>query len=469
MQYKQRLLVFLSLILISAGLSARAQDEPTADPAPVIEAAPEEQSDSEIAARINDIFDEISSLEGITVAVEAGVVTLSGQTATADAATRAEALATRVEGVVTIENNITRDVSVTTRITPAISEAENYITDAIRFMPLLALAILAFVLIAAFGWLLAQWTWLWRRVTPNAFIAELAKTTIRAIFVVLAAIAALSLLDATAVLGAFLGAAGVIGLAVGFAVRDTIENYIASIMLSLRQPFRPNDHVVIDDQEGHVIRLTPRSTILMTPQGNHLRIPNSAVFKAVILNYTRNSERRFEFELGVDADDDPIAAIETGLGAINKLDFVLNEPAPLGVIKDVGDSNIIIFFAAWIDQSSTDFNKSRSVALSAAKDALEEAGFALPEPIYRLRFDANAPPILRDIGSATISESAAAEQTPAAKTSPPADTPPRPAPRSDTRPETADVSPDSHIAKKVEEERREEPASDLLTDDAPIE
>src|SRR3546814_11391197 len=71
-------------------------------------------------------------------------------------------------------------------------------------------------------------------------------------------------------------------------------------MLSRRQPFRANDHVVIEGHEGRVVRLTSRATILMTLEGNHLRIPNSTVFKAVILNYTRNPERRFDFELGIE-------------------------------------------------------------------------------------------------------------------------------------------------------------------------
>ena len=66
-----------------------------------------------------------------------------------------------------------------------------------------------------------------------------------------------------------------------------------------RQPFRANDHVVIDSFEGRVIRLTSRATVLMTPDGNHLRLPNAMVFRSVILNYTRNPSRRFEFDVGI--------------------------------------------------------------------------------------------------------------------------------------------------------------------------
>ena len=429
---------------------ASAQDPAPADPAPVIETAPPGAGDAEIAARIRDIFAEIDSLQRVEASVASGVVTLSGTTQTADAAARAEAIAARINGVVTVENEIERDVSVSTRLTPAAGQAETFFRDALRSLPLILLALAMFTAIAAFGWLLSSWRWLWRHITPNAFIAELAASTFRGLFFILGAVAALSLLDATALLGAFLGAAGVIGLAVGFAVRDTIENYIASIMLSLRQPFRPNDHVVIDNKEGRVIRLTSRATILMTLDGNHLRIPNASVFKAVILNYTRNPERRFDFELGVDADDDPIAAIETGVGAIRALDFVLKDPPPLGFIKAVGDSNIVIFFAAWIDQRRADFAKSRSLALSAAKDALEDAGFALPEPIYRLRFDEKAPPILKETTAATGAEKQKKRERAAAAAA-------------------QDVAPDTHLEEKVEEERREEPQGDLLSPDAPVE
>ncbi len=164
-------------------------------------------------------------------------------------------------------------------------------------------------------------------------------------------------------------------------------------MLSLRQPFRANDHVLIDDLEGRVIRLTSRATILMTLDGNHLRIPNGQVFKAVILNYTRNPQRRFEFELGIDADDDPDAARRLGRETLAGLPFVLDQPGPEARTEAVGDSNIVIRFLGWIDQREADWFKARSRAIATVKTALEDAGFGLPEPIYRLRFDPRSEPL----------------------------------------------------------------------------
>jgi small-conductance mechanosensitive channel len=333
------------------------------------------------------------------------------------------------------------------------------VDDAIALLPLASLAVLVFVAVLVTGGFLARRTGFWRRISPNAFIAGLLATTLRILFFILALVLALNLLGTTALLSAVLGSAGVIGLAVGFAVRDTIENYIASIMLSLRQPFRPKDHVIINNNEGHVIRLTSRATILMTLEGNHLRIPNSEVFKAVILNYTTNPERRFDFELGVDADDAPLAAIKTGVDAMRALDFVLDDPPPQAAIKRVGDSNIVIFYTAWINQRNTDFNKSRSLALATVKAALEEAGFGLPEPIYRLRFDTPA----TGLPDARRQDNGSRDRIPAAE----------PAVRERKaaieRTDSLDVAPDRHIDAKVEEERHGTPEEDLLDEVTPAE
>lgn len=452
------ILLFISTLSCFCLSPVRAQNEASTN-STAIETAAAAPSDAEIYARITQIFGQIDDLGRIEISVDSGVVTMTGVTTTAEAAQRAVDLAERVDGVVTVENQIERDVSVSTRLTPAIGQLRGTIRETAELLPLIVLALTVFAAIAGFGWMLSAWKSFWRRIAPNAFVGDLVRSTMRAVFVVLGAVAALSLLDATALLGAFLGAAGVLGLAIGFAVRDTIENYIASVMLSLRQPFRPNDHVVIGDQEGRVVRLTSRATVLMTLQGNHVRIPNATVFKAVILNYSRNPERRFEFELGVDADDDPLAAIDTGLEAIRALSFVLRDPSPLAFIKDVGDSNIVIFFAAWINQSSADFAKSRSVALAVAKIALEDAGFALPEPIYRLRFDASAPSSLTDAVSQRESTFVPVQEG--------AEAARRAEEQNDHR--DIDVAPDTDISEKVEEERREQAEDDLLSDDAPVE
>jgi small-conductance mechanosensitive channel len=438
--------------------SATSKEYPGLDT--VIEAAPEQTSDEKIQERIKKIFSQITALKDVRVSVREGVVRLSGAASNDAQAERALELATRVVGVVTVEDDIERTLKIEENLTPVIDQFKSDVNRWTRALPLLILSATAFLLIAFAGHLLAGWTTLWRRLSPNSFLAELIAHAVRIVTIAFGLVVALNLMGATALMGTILGGAGVFGLAIGFALRDSLENYISSIMLSLRQPFRANDHVVIDDHEGIVVRLTTRATVLMTLDGNHLRIPNSNVFKGIILNYTRNPERRFEFDLGVDAEDDPVAAMKTGLDAIRDLDFVLADPKPDANIETVGDSNIVVKFLAWVNQNQTDFRKARSLAIRAAKNALEENGFTLPEPIYRLRFDESFSSATgENLGVSRTNASREASQGEKTKILPDI---------SDTD-ELLDVRPDLHLEEKVNEEREQDSGTDLLDNSKPVE
>lgn len=352
-----------------------------------IETTPTPLKDNDIRQRISGIFSEIDGLQAVNVSVTQGVVTLTGETPNEKKAQQAINLTNRLTDVVTVEDRITRTLDVQDNVTTVYQGLKAKTNNLVKALPLLLVGIVLFGLVTWFGSWLSNRKNMWQRLTPNPFVAELLAQTVKVIFIIFGLILALSLIGAETILGTLLGGAGVIGIAVGFAVKDTIENYIASLMLSIRQPFRARDHILINDQEGIVVRLTSRATILMTLDGNQLRIPNAEVFKATILNYTKNPERRFTFELGVDANDDPLAAIKVGLDAIHTLAFVLDEPKAVAVITNVGDSNIILEFQVWVDQSESDFSKARSIAIRETKHALENEGFGLPEPIYRLRFN----------------------------------------------------------------------------------
>ena len=352
-----------------------------------IETAQTAQHDNDIRQRISGIFSEIEGLQAINVGVTQGVVTLTGETANEKKAQQAINLTNRLTDVVTVEDKINRTLDVQDNVTTVYQSIKVQIKNLVKAVPLLLVGIVLFAMVTWFGSWLSNRQKMWQRLTPNPFVAELLSQTVKVIFIIIGLILALSLIGAETILGTLLGGAGVIGIAVGFAVKDTIENYIASLMLSIRQPFRARDHILINDQEGIVVRLTSRATILMTLDGNQLRIPNAEVFKATILNYTKNPERRFTFELGVDANDDPLAAIKVGIDAISQLSFALDKPKVTAVIKEVGDSNIILQFQVWVNQSEADFYKARSIAIRETKHALEDEGFSLPEPIYQLRFN----------------------------------------------------------------------------------
>ncbi|MEM6438627.1 MAG: mechanosensitive ion channel family protein [Pseudomonadota bacterium] len=445
-------LAFAVSLLCSAG-PALAQATPE-QPARDIAVGESAASDADIRRAIERLLDEIEGFDDVDVSVASGVVTLRGQVLDGQARERLLSIVTRVDGVAAIDAEAVEQTgALTDRLAPALSRLADRGRDLLLNAPIFAVAVAAFALIALTGRSLTRQLAFWRRLAPNAFIAEIYRALARIGFVVLGLVVALEILNATALLGAVLGAAGVVGLALGFAVRDTVENFIASILLSLRQPFRPNDFVEIDGDMGSVARLTSRATILISPDGNQIRIPNATVFKGRIVNFTRHAQRRFTFQLGVEAESDLGAALGVGAGALEKLTFVLPDPPVAAWIEEVGDSNVLLTFAAWVNQRETDFLKARGEAIRVTKTALETQGFGLPEPIYRLRLD-DAPFALREID-------VPAEPRP----SPSA---PRPARAADTpAPAAADPDRVERAAEETADRERSAPdgGADLLSSD----
>lgn len=348
--------------------------------------------DAKIKKRLEGIFAQTEGTSKVTIDVKDGVVTLDGEVVDAKSENVALQIASRVDGVVWVSNEMSRagGVEVWKQL---LESVQNFLSTILGGVPNVIAGLVVGSGVVLFCNIIARRKSFWERTMPNKFVAVLVASGIRFFGWLGGIVTALQVMGASALLSAFLGGAGVIGIAVGFSLRDTVENYLASLMLSIRQPFKANDHVVIDGQEGRVVRLTNRSTVLMTLDGNQLRLPNSDVFKASLLNYSRNPERRFDFRLGVDTDDDIDAARKVGLKAIKAQDFILDDPGPQARVIEVGDSNVVVEFLAWIDQTKADWHKARTQTILAVKSALEDGGFGMPEPIYRLRVDPRSNPL----------------------------------------------------------------------------
>ncbi|MAM62525.1 mechanosensitive ion channel family protein [Maritimibacter sp. UBA3975] len=342
------------------------------------------QADAAIATKIRDILHELDGYEDVTVVVKSGIVTLRGTTLDVSQSESLNGLVGRVEGVVAIENEVGISTDVRRRLTPMVERVQLRFWQAVAFMPLVGVALIAFAIVLWIGFFIARRRQPWDRLAPNAFIADIIRAVIRIAAIVAAVVVALDILGATALLSTILGAAGIIGLAIGFAVRDTVENFIASVLLSVRQPFAPNDAICIDGEEGKVIRLTSRATIMLSFDGNHIRIPNSTVFKSKIINYTRNPERRFAFALGVAYGTDLAKARELAEETLKAMPFVLDTPAVSIWTTELGGSDIGMNLTAWIDQRETGLLAARSEAIRQVLLAFDEAGIQMPEPTYRL-------------------------------------------------------------------------------------
>jgi len=386
----------LHVILLMGSLAAgagplRGQETPDTLPPDTAPALPEgiseerSRTDEGIRRELQALFDRVEVLSEITVEAEAGIVRLQGTVSEPQAAERAEELASSREGVLYVENRIGLTTSVASRLEPTWERLRELGLDTVATLPLLAVAFVVVLVSFVAGRLLGRWGGPSFLRSRNPFLQQLVARLIQMVTVLAGVVVALDILEATALVGAVVGTAGLAGLAVGFAFKDIVENYLAGVLLAVRQPFAQNDHVVVEGFEGKVVRLTPRETILMTLDGNHIRLPNALVFGKPMLNYTRNPRRRLQFDVGVGPEADLALAREVGVGALRKMAGVMEAPPPEAVIQDLGDSSVIVRYMGWVDQTRADFARVRGDAIRLVKLQLEAAGVSLPSPEYLIR------------------------------------------------------------------------------------
>lgn len=248
--------------------------------------------------------------------------------------------------------------------------------------PILLAALLIVALAALVGGFVSRRLHLLHMRTDNPYMDALIRRVIRTLIVLFGVVIALDLLDATTLVSAVLGSAGVVGLVLGFAFKDIAENYVAGVLLSLRKPFSPGDHVRIDDNEGKIVALQSRSTLMMTLDGNALQLPNALVFKAIQLNYSSNPKRRFDFTVTIDGSQSIRVAHALAIEQVTRVEGVLTDPAPSWTVQEFSPAGIALRFFGWIDQRESDLGKVRSEAIRLVKAAFAKGGIEGPRTTY---------------------------------------------------------------------------------------
>jgi len=397
------------------------------------------QDDKKICSRLEHIFSELDELKHVTLNVSNGVVELKGNTISDVYRDKAVQLARQVEGVVEVENYITVNLNLRTRLEKTLQQIMSIAKHMLTGFPIFLIALSVFIGFWVLGRWVSQRKNLYKHITLNKFIAALLGQITHLLFIIIGLMIALMLMDATALMGTILGAAGVVGLAVGFAVRDTVENYIASVLLSLRNPFDVNDYVLIAGQKGNVVRLTSRATILISPDANHIRIP-----------YTRLPERRFQFDIKIAKEEDILHAQALAIDTLNHIVSVLKEPKPSVIVSDLVDGGVILRVFAWVDQRKNSISKVRGEAIREVKQTFDKNHIVMPGAVYHI--------ITSNENESDVTEDKFERMSTHVKQK-----------LSKQLKKVHDVSADRTVEERVEAEHKENPLENLLEDDAPKE
>jgi small-conductance mechanosensitive channel len=218
-----------------------------------------------------------------------------------------------------------------------------------------------------------------RKLIKERLSAQSEQLLVRTVYYVSILILLISILNEFGFkLSALLGAAGVFGIAIGFASQTSISNIISGIFLISEKPFMIGDIVQIGTTLGYVESIDLLSIKLKTPDNCFVRVPNETMIKTEVMNITRYPIRRANINVSVSYKED-LERVLAALAEVAATDpLALAEPAPLILLDSFGDSGININFGVW--GKKDDIFPLKTSLMLAIKTKFKQENIEIPYP-----------------------------------------------------------------------------------------
>lgn len=194
------------------------------------------------------------------------------------------------------------------------------------------------------------------------------------IFYVIAVLYILSLFGVN--LKAIWGAAGIAGVAIGFAAQTSVSNLISGLFVLTEGSIHVGDTIIVGDVTGIVDEVKLLSIRVHTFDNQMVRIPNSTIINSNLTNNSYHNKRRWTVKVGVDYSTDMKLALETLQKAADLCPTVLKDPAPSVWFDGFDSSSINLVVAVWFKPA--DFLQTRNDIYIAIKKVLDDAGISIP-------------------------------------------------------------------------------------------
>lgn len=274
-------------------------------------------------------------------------------------------------------------------VTGTLSEQiSGWVEGAVAAAPRIGIALILLVLTALIAWVVGI---ILRKIAGRArlrrnltdVLALLANVTIWLVGILIA----VTVVFPTVTPGKALTTLGLGSVAIGFAFKDTFENFLAGILILLREPFAIDDYIECEGAEGRIEAITIRDTHIRQTDGQLVVVPNAQLFHNAVTVRTDKEFRRTSIICGVAYGEDVDRARSVIYEAVRAVDLVRDDVRDVQVFAQAfGASSIDFEIAWWTGSLPVDIRRSRDQVVAAVKRALDEEGIEIPFPYRTLTF-----------------------------------------------------------------------------------
>lgn len=348
---------------------------------------PREVLDTQIKSRLSEIAEVTGDYKESKIEVKSGVVVLTGKTQSEDSINWLKDVSLKTEGVVAFidKSEINAPQVSIDSTSKEISSLTAKTEEMLPYITISAVTLTVFILLTFLV------TWIGRNIIFKNYTNVFARKTLARViaipFFAIGLYITFKVSGLTNLAVTVIGGTGLVGLAIGFAMKGFFENFFASMILSLRGQFNKGDFIGIEGEVGVIQSISSQGTTLMDLDGNNIFIPNSKFMTSIFKNYTLNPNMRVNFVLGIGYEDNISQAQDIILKALNDLDeVVLKDPAPSVAVKVLASATVNLEVHFWINYSTISNTKALSVAQKMVKVALMTAGISMPDDAREIVF-----------------------------------------------------------------------------------
>lgn len=261
------------------------------------------------------------------------------------------------------------------------------VQGAIELLPNLLIAIIVFIIF----WFIAKFSRrliknLTRRKQSRNLGLVLARVS-QGFIILLGAFVALAIVIPSFKPGDLVQLLGVSGVAVGFAFRDILQNFLAGILILITEPFTIDDQIIFKEFEGTVEHIQTRATLIRTYDGSRIVIPNAELFTNSVKVNTAFEKRRLQYDIGIGYGDSIEEAKQIILDVLRNIPEALQDPAPEALVVDLAASTINIRARWWIaPPRRAEALDAQDKVLTAINNRMVAAGIDLPFPTQQILF-----------------------------------------------------------------------------------
>lgn len=264
----------------------------------------------------------------------------------------------------------------------------DWINTIIDSLPNLLIAIVAFLLfLLAAKYIGKLFTRIFRRSKTDRSLQIVMVKVIKVVIVLIGFFVMLGILNLDTVLTTVLGAAGVLGLAVGLALQTSLSNTFSGVIISFLKRIRIDDWIETNGYAGHVVEVNLRSVVIKTAANTYVMVPNTKIIETVFENFTSTARGRITIKCRVSFDSD-LEKVEQLTKQVIQDNFEqLNDEEVEFYYIEFGRSSIQFITRFWTNvQNQKDVYKAQHKGIMIIKSAFNKEQINIPYPIRSLDF-----------------------------------------------------------------------------------